>query len=151
MTATTTAADNERSILEFRREPLADGVQVAHVAARRGENSLVHHHTRTRDTFYVLSGELSVSLYLTSGDIPSDCYNTIGVIELIIFKGDDGRETHRVLLQRGSVLVIEPGVVHCASNLHDTVCRFLCIEGVGDYDFVHDDLRALGLRESSRR
>ena len=150
MTATT-AAENERSILEFRREQLAEGVQVAHVAARRGENSLVHHHTRTRDTFYVLSGQLTISLYLASADIPSDCYNTIGVYELIISKGEDGQNVHRVILQRGAVLVIEPGVVHCASNLHDDVCRFLCIEGVGDYDFVHDDLRALGLRESSRR
>jgi mannose-6-phosphate isomerase-like protein (cupin superfamily) len=140
-TARVTAAENERNLLGFRREQLAEGVQVAHVAARRGESSLVHHHTRTRDTFYVLSGQLTITLHLPPGAIPSDCYNSLCSAEPIISYGDAGEQTHRVRLGPGDVLVIEPGVVHCASNLHDAVCRFLCIEGVGDYDFIQDDLR----------
>jgi hypothetical protein len=42
----------------------------------------------------------------------------------------------RFRLHPGDVLVIEPGVVHCAANLDDEPCSFLCIEGVGAYDFV---------------
>jgi hypothetical protein len=32
--------------------------------------------------------------------------------------------------------VIEPEVVHCASNLDEEPCHFLCIEGIGRYDFL---------------
>ena len=136
-----TATENENRILGFRREQLADGVQVAHVAARRGENSLLHHHTRTRDTFYVLTGQLTVTLHLAADSISSDCYHSLCRVKPIISLGVAGQQTHRVQLAPGDVLVIEPGVVHCASNLHDAVCRFLCIEGVGDYDFIQEDVR----------
>jgi len=136
-----TAAENERSLLGFRREQLADGIQVAHVTARRGENSLLHHHTRTRDTFYVLAGHLTVTLHLPADSIPSHCYNSLCRVTPVISPGRAGQQTHRVQLAAGDVLVIEPGVVHCASNLHDAICRFLCIEGVGDYDFIQEDLR----------
>jgi mannose-6-phosphate isomerase-like protein (cupin superfamily) len=135
------AADNESRLLGFRREQLADGVQVAHIAARRGENSLLHHHTRTRDTFYVLAGQLTISVYLKVDDIPSDCYHTLCKVTPTISSDMAGKQTHRIQLTPGDVLVIEPGVVHCASNLHDTICRFLCIEGVGEYDFVQEDSR----------
>lgn len=137
--AVITAAENERNILGFRREPLGDGAQVAHVAARRGESSLLHHHTRTRDTFYVLSGRLTVTLHLPLNSISSDCYHSLCGVKPIVSIGVDGRQTHRVRLAPGDVLVIEPGVVHCASNLDDAVCRFLCIEGIGDYDFVQEE------------
>jgi mannose-6-phosphate isomerase-like protein (cupin superfamily) len=135
-----TAAENERNILGFRREKLADGVQVAHVAARRGENSLLHYHSHTRDTFYVLSGKLTVTLHLASDAIPSSCYNALCATKPSVSPGAAGRDIHRVQLSPGDVLVIEPRVVHCASNLQDEVCRFLCIEGVGDYDFIQQDL-----------
>jgi mannose-6-phosphate isomerase-like protein (cupin superfamily) len=136
-----TAAENESKLLGFRREQLADGIQVAHVAARSGENSLLHHHTRTRDTFYVLTGRLTVTLHLAEGDIPSDCYHVLSTTSPVLSSAAaDGRHTHRVQLTAGEVLVIEPGVVHCASNLHDAVCRFLCIEGVGEYDFIQENL-----------
>jgi quercetin dioxygenase-like cupin family protein len=135
-----TAAENESKLLGFRREQLADGIQVAHVAARRGENSLLHHHTRTRDTFYVLTGQLTVSLHLTAGAIPSDCYHALCRVKPVISSSAAGFEIHRLQLAVGEVLVIEPGVVHCASNLHDTICRFLCIEGVGEYDFIQETL-----------
>ena len=136
-----TAAENESGLLGFRREQLADGVQVAHIAARRGENSLLHHHTRTRDTFYVLTGQLTITIHLTGDSIPSDCYHALCRVTPSISRDRDGRLTHRVQLAPGDVLVIEPGVVHCASNLHDAICRFLCIEGIGEYDFILEDLR----------
>jgi len=134
-----TAAENESSILHFHRDRLGDGVQVAHVAARRGENSLLHHHTRTRDTFYVVSGLLTVTLHLRPEDIPSRCYHAIVSSEPLVTTSDTGRRVHRIQLAPGEVLVIEPGVVHCAANLHDDVCRFLCIEGFGVYDFVQEE------------
>lgn len=136
----TTAAENERSILEFRRERLAEGVQVAHVSARQGENSLLHHHTRTRDTFYVLAGLLTVSLHLREDDNPRGCYHAVSAQAPIVSSGVAGQRIHRVVLAPGDVLVIEPGVVHCAANLHQPICRFLCIEGVGDYDFIQESL-----------
>lgn len=136
-----TAAENEKNILGFRREQLADGVQVAHVAARRGESSLLHRHTRTRDTFYVLTGLLTITLHLPPDSISSDCYHSLSGVIPLITHGMAGQQTHRVQLAPGDVLVIEPGVVHCASNLHEPICRFLCIEGVGEYDFIQEDLR----------
>ena len=138
---TITAAENESKLLGFRREQLADGIQVAHVAARRGENSLLHRHTRTSDTFYVLTGQLTVTLYLEPESIPSDCYHVLSKARPVVSPGAAGsRQTHRVQLTAGDVLVIEPGVVHCASILHDAICRFLCIEGVGEYDFIQESL-----------
>ena len=139
--AVITAAENESKLLGFRREQLADGIQVAHVAARRGENSLLHHHTRTRDTFYVLTGRLTITLYLAMEAIPSDCYHALCRVKPMISSGAaGGGQAHRVQLTAGEVLVIEPGVVHCASNLDDAICRFLCIEGVGEYDFIQESL-----------
>jgi quercetin dioxygenase-like cupin family protein len=137
---TITAAENESKLLGFHREQLAEGIQVAHVAARRGENSLLHRHTRTSDTFYVLTGQLTVTLYLKAESIASDCYHVLSKVRPVISSGTGDRQTHRVQLRAGDVLVIEPGVVHCASNLHDAICRFLCIEGVGEYDFIQETL-----------
>lgn len=130
-----TPEENERSVLHFRRERLHEGVQVAHVAVRRGENSLYHHHTRTRDTFYVMSGRLSVTLRIEGGGTG---YHLISKEPPRIEQDVAGRSIHRVTLVPGDVLVVEPGVVHCAANLHEDVCRFLCIEGVGEYDFIQE-------------
>jgi quercetin dioxygenase-like cupin family protein len=41
----------------------------------------------------------------------------------------------RFVLDPGDVFVIQPGVVHCAMNLDPEPCHFLCIEGIGEYDF----------------
>jgi mannose-6-phosphate isomerase-like protein (cupin superfamily) len=129
------AAENERSALHFHREQVAEGVLVAHVAIRKGENSLFHHHTRTRDTFYVMEGELTVTIRFVGDRVP---YHAIASTKPRMFVDEAGQPTHRVTLLSGEVLVVEPGVVHCASNLQDAVCRFLCIEGVGEYDFIQE-------------
>ena len=50
-----------------------------------------------------------------------------------------GRPVTRVVLVCGDVLVVEPGVVHCAANLGEEPSEFLCIEGPGEYDFVLED------------
>ena len=125
--------ENERQALSFRRERLAEGVQVAHVAVRQGENSLFHQHSRTRDTFYVMSGQLTVTVHVGATPRP---YHVIASRQPLETRDGAGRPVHRVFLTAGDVLVVEPGVVHCAANLHEEVCRFLCIEGVGEYDFI---------------
>lgn len=136
-----TAAENEASIQSFRRERLGDGVQVAHVTLRRGESSLLHSHTRTRDTFYIVAGCLSLTLY-ERADSPRPAFQSIntGPAEthqtLEEPRGTKNARVHRFRLVPGSVFVIEPGVVHCAANLDEEACSFLCIEGVGEYDFI---------------
>ncbi|MFZ5892167.1 MAG: cupin domain-containing protein [Myxococcota bacterium] len=132
--ARATPAQNEASVLSFRREQLGEGAQVAHVSLRRGESSLVHSHTNTRDTFYVVSGRLSVTLYESGGASRPSHWTTCSEAAEIRRQGD--HLVRRFCLRPGDVLVIEPGVVHCAANLHEAPCSFLCIEGIGVYDFV---------------
>jgi quercetin dioxygenase-like cupin family protein len=126
---------NEASVLHFARERLTDGVHVANIALRRGENSLFHVHTITRDTFYVMSGRLTVHVRVAH-DAPKLGYRGLLSTPPEVRESADGELTHRVVVLPGEVLVIEPGVVHCAMNLEDDACKFLCIEGVGAYDFV---------------
>lgn len=132
---------NEAAVLYFRREKLTDGVHMARVALRRGENSLFHRHTRTRDTFYVMSGTLTITLHLDGSDGPAG-YHAVCETKPEVKRDRQGRHVHRVTVQPGEVVVIEPGVLHCAANAHDSPCHFLCIEGVGEYDFVEEPVRA---------
>ncbi len=131
-------AENERRVLGFRRDPLADGVQVARVSLRKGESSLFHHHTRTRDTFYVLRGELAVTLRVHE-ERSTRGYHLVSRCAEQWIENVAGRPAVRTFLGCGDVLVVEPGVVHCAANLRDAPCEFLCIEGVGEYDFIIED------------
>jgi mannose-6-phosphate isomerase-like protein (cupin superfamily) len=127
------AAENEQAVLSFRREALVDGIQLARVALGQGESSLFHHHTRTRDTFYVLKGELVVTLRVASG---SPGYYVIARPRREA-AGPEPRMT-RVTLGPGDVLAFDPGIVHCAKNLGETPCEFLCVEGIGEYDFIEE-------------
>jgi quercetin dioxygenase-like cupin family protein len=125
---------NEARVLHFRRDRAHDGVQVATVGLRRGESSLMHLHSSTRDTFYVMAGRLTVTVTVDRAR-GGPSYQTIGgAIEVHGRTG--GGEVHKVRLIPGDVLVIEPRVVHCAANLDEDPCHFLCVEGVGLYDFV---------------
>lgn len=126
---------NEAAVLHFAREKIADDVHVATIALRRGENSLFHVHTETRDTFYVMSGRLTVHVRVGQ-QAESLGYRGLVASSPEITAGANGETTHRVVVLPGEVLVIDPGVVHCAMNLDDEPCKFLCIEGVGTYDFV---------------
>ena len=125
---------NEASVLHFSREKLGDGVHLATVRLRKGENSLFHKHSVTRDTFYVVSGRLTVTLRLPSSE-HQDHYAWIGAVAREVTT--TGEHTlHRVTLSPGNLLVIEPNVIHCAANLHQEPCHLLCLEGVGEYDFL---------------
>jgi quercetin dioxygenase-like cupin family protein len=128
---------NEAGVLHFARERVDEGVHVANVALRRGENSLLHKHTQTRDTFYVMAGRLTVEARVTGGEAVAP-YRGVYSTPADVRPCPDFSQgsIHRVTLLPGEVLMIEPHVVHCAMNLDDEPSRFLCIEGVGTYDFV---------------
>jgi quercetin dioxygenase-like cupin family protein len=131
----TTPQENEARVLSFRREKVHQGVHVATVGLRRSESSLMHFHPATRDTFYVMEGRLTVTIVVepTPGVAP---YQSFGREAVRIEALASGGEAHKVSLTPGEVLIIEPGVVHCAANLDQAPCHFLCVEGVGVYDFV---------------
>ena len=125
----------EASVLSFTREQVCDGVQLARIALRPGESSTFHSHTATRDTFFVMHGQLSIDIRVGSRD-PTSLYHAVYVRELEPRQNVGGELVHRLHLTPGDVCIIVPGVVHCASNLTASACHFLCIEGVGAYDFI---------------
>lgn len=125
----------EGSVLSFRREQVGEGVHLAHVTLAKGQSSTLHQHTATHDTFYVMSGGLTVTAYVdTSAEAAYHCSTRFKTPEVEVT--EDGREVHTVRLLPGEILNIAPGVLHCTSNLDDRPCQFLCIEGIGVYEFV---------------
>jgi|SRR5215471_2635590 len=127
--------DNEAKVLSFSRERLFEGVQMARVALRRGETSTRHLHTRTRDVFFVMSGRLTIKVHLPHAQIVQG-YRALSTSAVEIQQAGDGGAIHRLLVGPGEVVVIDPGTVHSATNLDAEPCHFVCIEGVGEYDFV---------------
>src|SRR4051812_35982249 len=127
--------ENEARILGFRRENLAEGVHMARVALRRGESSTFHLHTKTRDVFFVMSGRLTVTIRLGSPDrLPA--YDTASSTFVEVQAVENGQLVHKIRVFPGGVLVVHPGTVHCAANVDDEPCHFVCLEGVGPYDFI---------------
>lgn len=45
-------------------------------------------------------------------------------------------EKSQTLLNPGQRMEIAPGVIHRASNPEEALCRFIVIQGGGNYDFV---------------
>lgn len=126
--------EREASVLYFRRDEPFEGVKVARIGLRRGENSSFHLHTVTRDTFYVMAGRLTITIQI--GPVPWPSYRSLAQQPVEVSTLPDGREIHRARLAPGDVFIIEPGTLHCAANLDEADCHFLCIEGIGRYDFV---------------
>jgi mannose-6-phosphate isomerase-like protein (cupin superfamily) len=125
----------EATVLAFQREHVFEGVHLARIGLRQAENSTFHTHTSTRDTFFVMAGRLTVDIRV--GDAPpSQQYHVLRVGTSDESNMSVRGTTHRVLLYPGDVCVVEPRVVHCAMNLDSDPCHFLCIEGVGEYDFI---------------
>jgi hypothetical protein len=106
-----TAAENEASVQSFRRERLGDGAQVAHVTLRRGESSLLHSHTRTRDTFYIVAGSLTLTLY-EDENTPTPSFHALSTGRPEVRERNAGRVL-RFRLQPGEAFVIEPGSPLC--------------------------------------
>jgi quercetin dioxygenase-like cupin family protein len=127
--------ENEARILGFRRENLFEGVQMARVALRKGESSTFHSHTKTRDVFFVMSGRLTITVRLESA-FRVNAYEALSSMVFEIQRAANGDFIHKLRVLPGEVVVIHPGTVHCATNVDEEPCHFVCIEGVGPYDFV---------------
>jgi quercetin dioxygenase-like cupin family protein len=126
---------NEARILHFSRENLFEGVQMARVALRKGESSTFHSHTKTRDVFFVMDGRLTITVRMDSA-FSTNAYDALSSMVFEIHRAANGYFVHRLRVLPGEVVVIHPGTVHCAANVDDEPCHFVCIEGVGPYDFV---------------
>jgi len=73
-----------------------------------------HHHTRVSDVFYCIEGELMVELK-----------NAV-----------TGEAQPALRLKVGDSARVDPGVAHQPTNAGQGLCRFLLVQGVGEYDFV---------------
>ena len=73
-----------------------------------------HHHTNVSDVFYCIEGDLRIDL--------TDAY------------AGDRREPIR--LRVGESARVDPGTAHQPTNGGPGTCRFLLVQGVGEYDFV---------------
>lgn len=130
-----TQADIEARVASFWRDEVAPGVQIAHITVREGQTSSLHRHTKTSDTFYVMEGELTVTVHV---DVTNKTvhYRTLGARPPGVKTIAPQREVHEIRILPGEVLIVLPGVAHCTTNVGTGTCRFLCIEGIGPYDFV---------------
>ena len=68
-----------------------------------------HYHTNIQDTFYVLEGELRLSLREPKED---------------------------VRLRPGETYAVRPGRAHLVTNAGTSSATFLVLQGIGDYDYV---------------
>jgi mannose-6-phosphate isomerase-like protein (cupin superfamily) len=126
----------EATVLAFRRELVFAGVHVARIGLRQAENSTFHSHRETRDTFYVMAGCLTIDVRVDSSPTPRPYHLLkVGSQSDSLDDFDPSAPKHRLVLHPGDLCVVEPGVVHCAMNLDLEPCHFLCIEGIGEYDF----------------
>lgn len=79
-----------------------------------GERIPWHHHSQVSDVYYCIEGKLVVELR----DVVS------GVVQ------------EPIRLQAGQSGRVDPGTAHQPRNGAGGLCRFLLIQGVGEYDFI---------------
>jgi quercetin dioxygenase-like cupin family protein len=77
-----------------------------------GESIPWHHHTQVTDHYYCLEGKVLVATRAPASQ----------------------RE-----LAAGASTTVPPPIAHHVSNLSEETCRFLLIQGVGQYDFVKEE------------
>ena len=73
-----------------------------------------HHHTQVSDVFYCVEGDLEIEL--------KDVFT--------------GEARQALRLKVGDSAKVDPGTAHQPTNVGSGVCRFLLIQGVGEYDYV---------------
>ena len=99
------------------RRIVAEGkdLQVKEFLLRPGEEVPWHHHTQVFDVFYCLEGRLHVECAQVWSGEPQP------TVELAV----------------GESCKVEPGTAHRPFNPSDSErCRFLIVQGVGEYDWV---------------
>ena len=73
-----------------------------------------HHHTQISDVFYCVQGDLEIEL--------KDAFS--------------GESQPPIRLRVGDSARVDPGMAHQPTNVGAGVCRFLLIQGVGEYDYM---------------
>ena len=90
----------------------APGLRVRELALSPGQCVPWHRHSRITDTFFCMEGPMVVATR-------------------------DPEARH--VLQPGGTLAVPPGTPHRVTGLDDGPCRFMVIQGVGQYDYVPVD------------
>ena len=122
-TSSTATAASERPSRDFAvssRRIVAEGidVQVKEFLLAPGEDIPWHHHSAVFDVFYCLEGTLVVE-------------------RADVFTGERGAP---VRLGVGGSFKVEPGTAHRPYNPSASErCRFLLVQGVGEYDWIRYD------------
>jgi quercetin dioxygenase-like cupin family protein len=99
---------NENSVKEIETLINENGVRVVEFLLAPESNSVWHHHTHVSEYCYCLVGHLSVEI--------------------------EGSKT--VILRPGEKCQIVVGIEHIVRNESRIPCRFLVVQGIGEYDFV---------------
>ena len=86
-----------------------DGFRINEIQISTSQMVPWHYHTRIKDTFYVLEGEITVYLREPKESV------VLGVSE---------------------TYVVEPGRPHLVRNTGTSSATFLVLQGVGEYDYV---------------
>lgn len=109
-----TGPEREGEYESEQRETLAEvpGLRVRLLGLAPGQCVPWHSHTRIRDTFICLRGPMRV---LTRGP----------------------EAEHR--LEAGDLLAVDAGKPHFVEGVEGGACRFVILQGVGEYDYVAED------------
>ena len=96
-----------------RRVTLAEvpGLRVRELALAPGQCVPWHHHTRITDTFFCMEESVQVR----TRD-PDECH----------------------VLAPGATVAIGPNTPHRVEGVNGGACRFMIVQGVGQYDYVPD-------------
>lgn len=118
-TASATATGTEKASSNFSvssRKVVAESadVQVKEFLLTPGEEVPWHHHTFVFDVFYCLEGTLTVQR--------CDVWTQQRQTDLVLRTGESAK--------------VEPGTAHCPVNREAGNCRFLLVQGIGEYDWV---------------
>lgn len=94
-----------------RRETIAEtsNLRVRLLALGQGQCVPWHYHNNITDTFFCMEGPMQVAT-----------------------RNPDG--VH--VLAPGETFAVHPGTPHRVAGLDDRACKFMVVQGVGEYDFV---------------
>lgn len=87
----------------------APGLRVRRLSLAAGQCVPWHLHTTITDTFFCMEGPMRIATRDPEGE-------------------------H--VLQAGGTLAVAPGTAHYVAGVDDGPCRFMLVQGVGEYDYV---------------
>ena len=90
----------------------AAGLRVRELTLTEGQSVPWHYHTNVTERFFCMNGPMRVQT-----------------------RSPDGMH----VLAPGETCTVEPGTPHRVSGVDDGACKFMSVQGVGEYDFVPVD------------